>query len=116
MFTMQFNVNWKGVPTYQDVLSNIYNYGTNCTKRTYTTLFQYDLTDNVICSTPLTCTKKEGNTFSCNGRIESVWVRIWNVQQWQYIIDNCGMKFAEKYQDVMYAIMYIVIMIGRTPA
>ena len=47
---MQFNVNWKGVPTYQDVLSNVYDYGTNCTKRTYTMLFQYDLTDNMISS------------------------------------------------------------------
>ena len=42
MFTMQFNVNMKGVPTYQDVLSNIYERGTNCTKRTYTVLYQYD--------------------------------------------------------------------------
>ena len=49
----------------------------------------------------MTCTKKEGNTFSCKGKIESVWVRIWESKQWQYIIDNCGTKFNEKYQDVM---------------
>ena len=39
-FTDQFNVNWKGVPTYVDHLSNVYDEGNKCAVRTYTMLFQ----------------------------------------------------------------------------
>ena len=42
-FTAQFNVNWKGVPTYVDQLSNVYDRRNNCAERTYTMLFQYSL-------------------------------------------------------------------------
>lgn len=42
-FTAQFNVNWKGVPTYVDQLSNVYDRRNNCAVRTYTMLFQYSL-------------------------------------------------------------------------
>ena len=38
--TAQFNVNWKGVPTYEDYLTNNYDKGDNCQTRTYTTLDQ----------------------------------------------------------------------------
>ena len=36
-------LNWKGVPTYVDQLSNVYDRGQNCSVRTYTMLFQYSL-------------------------------------------------------------------------
>ena len=60
----------------------------------------------MTCSTPLSCEEKENDTFLCKGKVESVWVRIWESDQWQYIIDNCGKKFHEKYQDVMYIILF----------
>ncbi|KAK8832007.1 hypothetical protein WA577_005106, partial [Blastocystis sp. JDR] len=87
---MQFNVNWKGIPTYQDVLSNVYTYSSKCGNRTYTALYH----------TPLNCTSLEDGKFDCVGNVESVWVRIWEAEQWQTIITHCGAKFGEKYQDV----------------
>ena len=41
--TAQFNVNWEGVPTYEDQLSNIYDKRDNCQTRTYTMLDQYKM-------------------------------------------------------------------------
>ena len=40
-FTAQFNVNWRGIPTYEDRLSNVYDKHDNCNVRTYTMLDQY---------------------------------------------------------------------------
>ena len=100
-FTAQFNVNWKGVPTYVDALSNIYDNGNNCAVRTYTMLFQYLLLHWLKCSCRLSCETSDKKTFNCNSTIESAWVRIWDTSYYKNVIENCGMKWHEQYQDVM---------------
>lgn len=37
---MRITVNRKGVPTYQDILSSLFKYGTNCGEKKYTSLMQ----------------------------------------------------------------------------
>ena len=112
-FTMQFNVNWKGIPTYQDVLSNVYTYSSKCGNRTYTALYQQFILSPLTNSTPLNCTSLEDGKFDCVGNVESVWVRIWEAEQWQTIITHCGAKFGEKYQDVTYSLYSFVSLLGR---
>ncbi|KAM7459190.1 hypothetical protein BLSTO_00094 [Blastocystis sp. subtype 1] len=90
-FTAQFNVNWKGVPTYVDQLSNVYGNGNNCAVRTYTMLFH----------NRLSCETSDKKTFNCNSTTESAWVRVWDTSFYRDIIENCGMKWHEQYQDVM---------------
>ncbi|KAK8824633.1 hypothetical protein WA577_007029, partial [Blastocystis sp. JDR] len=90
-FTAQFNVNWKGVPTYVDQLSNVYDRGQNCSVRTYTMLFH----------NRLSCETSDKKTFNCNSTTESAWVRVWDTSFYRDIIEHCGMKWHEQYQDVM---------------
>lgn len=99
-FTEQFNVNWKGIPTYYDLLTNSYS-DRNCTSRTITYLYQYAFVFVISSSTPLNCTKETEDKFDCRGTIESVWIRVWDVESQKEIISNCGEKYAMKYQDVM---------------
>lgn len=103
-FTAQFNVNWKGVPTYVDQLSNVYDNGNNCAVRTYTMLFQYSWSYYLTPSQRLTCETEDRVTFNCNSTTESAWVRVWDTSFYRDIIEHCGMKWHEQYQDVMYVI------------
>ncbi|KAK8794038.1 hypothetical protein WA171_003165 [Blastocystis sp. BT1] len=89
-YTQQFNVNWKGVPTYRDILANLYEHS-NCTTRSYTALY-HDI---------LSCTKTEKNKYHCESTTINVWVRIWEEGNYKNIIDNCGSKFTKKYQDII---------------
>ena len=91
-FTAQFNVNWKGVPTYVDQLSNVYDRRNNCAVRTYTMLFQYSLLHELTLSERLSCETSDKKTFNCNSTTESAWVRVWDTSFYQNIIEHCGMK------------------------
>lgn len=100
--TAQFNVNWRGIPTYEDYLTNQYDYHDGCGIRTYTVLDQCVFLFSLICSKRLTCEKIEKNRFECKSVVESTWVRIWDPKYHQHIITLCGKQWMEEYQDVMY--------------
>ena len=94
-------MNWKGVPTYEDLLSNIYDKGDNCKYRTYTMLDQYEIEERVTISKKMECERIGTNKFNCTSTVESAWVRIWDTSYYEFYIKNCGMKWHEQYQDVM---------------
>ena len=94
-------MNWKGIPTYEDVLSNVYDKVDNCQTRTYTMLDQCEMERWVTGSKQMECERVDTNKFNCNSTIESVWVRVWDTKYYQEIINNCGMQWHEQYQDVM---------------
>ena len=100
-FTAQFNVNWKGVPTYEDFLSNVYDKQDNCATRTYTMLDQCDISIWLTSCKKMECERIDKNKFNCTSTVESAWVRIWDTSYYKEIIENCGMKWHEQYQDVM---------------
>lgn len=106
-------MNWKGVPTYYDLLTNSYS-DRECASKTITYLYQCAILQRMNRSTPLNCTKETEEKFDCRGTIESVWVRVWDVENQKEIISNCGEKYAKKYQDVTYVITgMVLIAIGR---
>ena len=100
--TAQFNVNWRGVPTYEDYLTNKYDYHDGCGIRTYTVLDQCVPRILLTCSKRLTCEKIEENRFECKSVVESTWVRIWDPKGRDAIITYCGKQWMEEYQDVTY--------------
>lgn len=99
-FTEQFNVNWKGIPTYYDLLTNSYS-DNECISKTITYLYQFALNYTISSSTPVNCSKETEDKFDCRGTIESVWIRVWDANSQKEIISKCGEKYAKKYQDVM---------------
>ncbi|KAK8810997.1 hypothetical protein WA556_004139, partial [Blastocystis sp. ATCC 50177/Nand II] len=90
-YTVQFNVNWKGVPTYYDRLYNIYDECQNCEKRSYTILFHERLN----------CETKDNQAFQCIATVESVWARVWIVSYYKDVIKYCGEKWSKRYQNLM---------------
>lgn len=101
-------MNWRGVPTYEDHLNNMYYKRDNCTVKTYTTLDQYERIISITNSKRLTCEDVGKGRFNCSSVIESVWVRVWDIASHKNIIDNCGMQWYEEYQNVMSALLWFV--------
>ena len=62
----------------------------------------------------LSCETSDKKVYNCNSTVESAWVRIWDTTFYKTVIDNCGMKWHEQYQDVMY-MMYIALMYRKVP-
>ena len=52
-------------------------------------------------SLPLACKQLGKRSFDCTGTVESVWIRIWNPEEYRAVIENCGSQFTEKDQDIM---------------
>ena len=59
------------------------------------------------------CERIDKNKFNCTSTVESAWVRIWDTSYYKEIIENCGMKWHEQYQDVMKFKRVLTNAIGR---
>lgn len=55
----------------------------------------------VIRSKKLECERIDKNKFNCTSTVVSAWVRVWDTSFYKSIIEHCGMKWHEQYQDVM---------------
>lgn len=106
-------MNWKGVPTYEDLLSNVYIRRDDCTVRTYTTLDQYIISIGLTISKRLTCEEIEKNKFQCDSVVESTWFRVWDAGSGSGILDSCGNQWYEQYQDVMSIVIRSFLSLGR---
>ena len=91
----------EGRSTYEDFLSNVYDKHDNCATRTYTMLDQCDISIWLTSCKKMECERIDKNKFNCTSTVESAWVRIWDTSYYKEIIENCGMKWHEQYQDVM---------------
>ena len=89
------------MPTYEDYVSDAYDHGDNCTTRTYTTLDQYGYHEGLTISKELECERIDKDKFNCTSTVISTWAQIWDTSYYKEIIENCGMKWHEQYQDVM---------------
>ena len=69
----------------------------------------------MIRSKKMECERMEGNKFNCTSTVISAWVRIWDTTYYKSIIEHCGMKWHEQYQDVMYCSDIVDNDIGRCP-
>ena len=90
--TLQFNINWLGVPTFEDAVSSYFNEN-QCGKKRFSYLYHK----------VLKCKKtSEKRKFDCVSTIKSVWIKVFDMDDYvmQQYVEHCNKDMNTKYIDI----------------